>query len=172
MNPSRFLRVSFLALGLATGLTQTALAQSAPQQSTMDWKQGEWGHLSPVIGTYDYDLILKDPAVNAKLDELMGEKKQKLLDNLFVREPIGFDRDCLVMTGNGDKEGSFEQAYLNVCLYAKTINAAVSTGDEITIYSETDTYAYLPASLRQWVYGVKNEDAFTKAPDKVKIISK
>ncbi len=166
------LRASALSLSVLTFSLLTAtvapatptFAQAAAQQSTTDWKQGAWGHLSPTIGTYDYDLVLKDPAVDAKLTEMLGEKeKAHLLANLEVRNSIGFDRDCLVLSGNADKDGGFEQAYLNVCLYAGTINVAMLSDSKVTIYSATDTYAYLPPSLRQWVYG-NDADIMGKQP--------
>jgi hypothetical protein len=155
---------------LMTCLSGPALSQDKDQDAT-DWKQGAWGKLAPYIGTYKYDDVLNDPDVSKKLDAALGTEKKHLIDNLAVREPIGFDNDCLVLSGNAEKQATFEKAYLNVCLFAGTINVALFSDGKITVYSAMKDYQYLPETLQQWVYLAKNPDAFSVKPDNVQLMT-
>lgn len=162
---SRFFTLFF------TALSATALPALAQDQDTIDWKQGKWGRLASHIGTYQYGEVLNDAEVSKKLEDALGTEKKHLIDNLAVHDPIGFENDCLVLSGNGEKKGSFERAYLNVCLYAGTINAAILSDDKIVVYTSMKDYQYLPDSLREWVYQVKNPEAFSAKPDNVQLMT-
>jgi hypothetical protein len=160
----------FLACALCLG-AMGAPVKAQESQNQTDWKQGAWGALAPYIGTYKYSEVLNDPAVSEALSKALGDEKDHLLNNLKVHNPIGFEDDCLIMSGNGEKTGSSEKAYLNVCLYAGKINAVIFSKGTVSVYSTTKKYEYLPLSLREWVYRAKNQDAFQERPDYVQMMS-
>lgn len=173
MTLSRILplsRLVTLTLAVAIAATGAALAQ-ADQEGHTDWKQGAWGHLAPYIGTYEYDAVLSDPAVDEKLTATLGAQKEHLIKNLSVHAPIGFEDDCLIMSGNAEKAGQSQKAYLNICLFAGKINAVIFDKGTISVYTARKHYEYLPQSLREWIYQAKNPDAFTARPDYVQMMS-
>ncbi len=157
---------AFAALSLAAS---AAYAQGSGNDT--DWKKGKWEHLAPKIGTYDYETVLNDPEVSAKLDAMLGADKERLINNLFVHDAIGFEKDCLVLQGNANAAGNTRRAYLNVCLYAGDVHAALWGDNAIMLYTTEKKYEYLPPSLRAWAYLVKNQDAFDKAPAYVQTIT-
>ena len=159
---------------LLGGLTSMPFGPAAAQDEATektDWKQGAWGHLSRYIGTYDYDAVLGDPAVDEKLSAMLGPEKDRLLTNLTVHTPIGFENDCLVLSGNAEKVGNMQKAYMNVCLYAGKINAVIYSKGTVSVYTALKKYEYLPMSLRQWIEHAKNPDSYLSRPDYVQIIS-
>lgn len=150
------------ALSVATLMAAPARAQEG---NDTDWKKGKWGHLAPLIGTYQVQTILDDPEVNAAIDKAIDAKQKKIfLKNMDVTSSIGFEGDCLVITGNAEDVGISETAFLNVCLYAGRVNIGIQTNSSVTVYASEGTYNELPLSLRQWAYGTKDYKTFWTQP--------
>lgn len=168
-RPYRVLLLSALLIGLCAATASPLHAQGG---NDTDWKQGKWGHLSQYIGTYQLEAVLTDPEVSAMIDKILDEDQKKIfMANMDVTAPIGFESDCLVITGNAQKEGNAERAYLNVCLYAGKINIGIYTDSAVTIYSSEKTYAYLPLSLRVWAYMTTSPNGFEIKPTYVQMVN-
>lgn len=164
-RPFSVLLLSALSIGVMA--TFPAYAQEG---NDTDWKKGKWGHLAPLIGTYQLQTVLDDPQVSAALDKVIDEKQKKIfMKNMDVTSPIGFDGDCLVITGNAEEGGNSETAFLNVCLYAGKVHVGIQSDSSVMVYASEDTYNELPLSLRQWAYGTKDFKTFWSQPSYVQM---
>jgi len=136
----------------------------------IDWKKGKWGHLAPFIGTDKYDAVLNDPAVAAEVDALLSpDDKKHLMDNLSVAGPIGFEGDCLTLSGNAPHQGGSELGFVNLCLYNGAVHVGILSGGAYKVYTRSEKYDYLPPSLRNWVIVTKAGFSMEK-PDGVTMI--
>ncbi len=131
--------------------------------SDLDWKLGgKWGDLAQYIGRYEYDQVLNDKRVSAQLDTMLGKEEiEKLKARLDVRGSIGFDEDCLILSGNAPHQGGQEAAFVNVCIYKGEVHVAILSGGIIKVYSpEAPHYEYLPRAMKTWIYTVKDLKSF------------
>lgn len=123
-----------------------------------DWKAGEWGDLANHIGRYDYETVLNDKRIHAQLAVLLNDKELKhLLKNLEVRGGMGFDDDCLALSGNAEHKGGEEEAFVNVCLHKGDVRVAILSGQTIMVYAQEKLrYKDLTRMMRSWIYTAKN----------------
>lgn len=159
----------FICLFSAAALLISAPATvQAEAVNNIDWKSGGvWSDLSAYIGTYHYDSVLNDTRIAQALMEQLGEDAlQALKDNIGTRAPIGFEDDCLLLSGNAPSAGDTHAAFVAVCLYKGVVHTALRQGNELTLYTAAGQYDFLPYALKMWVYGQKNQDVF-KLPDGV-----
>lgn len=159
-----------LTLSLLLVFSAMAAPARAQENSTdIDWKRGVWGDLSPHIGTYHGEEVLKDPRVKGTLkNHLTNDQYQTLLANITVQSPIGFDDDCLLISGNAPSAADKESAFVAVCVYDGTVHAALKESGQITVYTGAQKYSYLPQSLQLWVHHQINPEA-TALPSNVQI---
>lgn len=134
----------------------------------IDWKTGgAWSDLSTHIGTYHYDDVLNDERVAAALEQQLGaDTFAAVRNNLATRNPIGFEDDCMLLSGNAVSAGGTQSAYVAVCLYKGVVHTALHQGDNITLFTAAEKYDYLPYAMKLWLYGQKHTDVF-KLPDGV-----
>lgn len=161
----RLLIIILTAVLIVTPFLITAAQEKPPetsasetQEQSIDWKKGNWGHLASYIGTYDYQAVLDDPAVKAELEALTGEATEKLMQNLDVQAPIGFEDDCLILSGNAEHDAGQNRGFINICLYKGKIHVGLFSAPTITVYTREEKYAYLPQSLKFWAAGIRNPD--------------
>lgn len=121
-----------LLLALAAALPAPALAQR-PRPTT----QGPLGHLSRLIGSYDYDAVFRDPAVARALGAMLGaEGVRRLRGNTQVATPIAFDGAWLVLRGIAPHSGGSEEAILAVQPSSGKVEAAILSGNRILNVSQ------------------------------------
>ncbi len=149
----------------------TAQPVTAQEQANdIDWKVGEWGDLSPYIGTYDYDAVLTDERVAMALTQRLNEEQRNALwDKMQVRNPIGFEDDCLLLNANAVSSADSSSAFVAVCLYKATVHVGMRHEAKIILYTGAKKYEYLPHAMRLWVYGQYNPGAASKMPDGVEL---
>lgn len=160
--------LTHLIFSLLLIMAQPVIAQE--QANDIDWKVGEWGDLSPYIGTYDYDAVLRDERVEAALAQRLNEEQRNALwDKMQVRNPIGFEDDCLLLSANAVSSADTSSAFVAVCLYKATVHVGMQHGTKITLYTDAKKYEYLPHAMRLWVYSQYNPGAASKMPDGVEL---
>ncbi len=161
-------RPRFLPLMTAALLFATPVF--AQGDEPIDWKKGPWGDLVSTIGTYDYNTVLTYPAVKAKLDEILKGTSIDLKKEFEVSTPIGFENDCLILSGNQAKKGDTNAAYMNVCVSNESIHLAIFDSGKISIHSAAEKFQYLPTGLRIWSYLRSNPSVdVTAKPDSVSL---
>lgn len=133
------------------------------QENDVDWKVGAWSDLTPYIGTYNFDAVLDDERVAAALTAQLGaETFDTVKDSLQTRNPIGFERDCLLLSGQGA-----HAALVAVCIYEGTVHTALKTGKSITLYTALEKYEYLPYGVKIWLYDQTHKQIQTVIPEGV-----
>ncbi len=159
------LRITWLIFSMSWML----LASTASGQD-IDQKQGKWGHLSEYIGTYNYEAVLSDEEVSAKLSSILGGELERFQKNLSVHGPIGFSGRCLILTGNAPHRGFDENAYLNICLSRGSVDIVLTGDGAIQVYSEKSRFQHLDWMLRSWITRYQSEDHFTSIPIRTSFI--
>lgn len=145
-----------------------AMAQD-DSANDIDWKKGAWGDLSPYIGTYDYDAVLNDERVAAALEKQLGaDMVATLTDTMQTRAPIGFQDDCLLLSGNAPASADTNAAFIAVCVYQGVVHTALQKSGDITLFTAATKYDYLPYGMKLWIYGQTNRDVL-KLPDGVSL---
>lgn len=150
-----------LLLALMAALPATARAQ-APRPTT----QGPLGHLSRLIGTYDYNAVFTDRSVSQALSAMLGAQGVRLLrTNTTVASPIAFDGSWLILRGLAPHLGGSEEAILGVQPSTGRVDTAIlsngrilhvaqqarmNSGDAITAWiAERSQGGRVPVEFRQ-----------------------
>lgn len=156
------MRVSVIALlyGLATICPACGVAAQ-----DIDWKAGRLGHLSSLIGTYDFeDRLLGDPVVAAGVAACAPAVTPEVLArNLEVRGPIDFIDGHLVLSGLRAHHGGEEEAALWVKVYDGSVRVFLLHDGERRLCAADATYGWIPLGLRQ--RAVSRPEAFAAPPD-------
>lgn len=126
------------------------LSAAVPAQD-LDWKEGRLGHLAPYIGTYRYDAVLGDPAVDAALRTLAGDAADTLVRNMSVRPPVEFVEGNLVLRGNAPHQGGSEEAMVLVKIYDGTVRAALLHDGRMRLFADDAEFVYVPRVLRDFL---------------------
>lgn len=126
------------------------LTVSGAAQAT-DWKQGKLGHLSQHIGTYNYEAILGDPAVQSALRDLAGPEVENIVINLDVASSVAFIDGILVLRGNAPHQGGLEEALVMIKVYDGQVRAALLHDNRMTLFAADTEYEYVPRELRDFV---------------------
>lgn len=106
-------------------------------QGQFDNKRGVLGHLSAQIGTYNYDAVLNDPALRARLVALLGEPGVRLLaQNLQTVTPIAFDGASLILRGLRPRSGGEEEAFLGIRPHDGALEVAILSRGRITLTTQ------------------------------------
>ena len=104
-------------------------------------------------GSYDTDAFLKEPAVRAELQELLGPELKHLMHNLNVRGAVDLSSQTLSVSGNAPHQGTEEEAI--VCatvLPLKTIvEAAILSKGAVTVYTRAEKYEYASICIKDWI---------------------
>jgi hypothetical protein len=104
-------------------------------------------------GNYDTDAFLREPAIHAELQTLLGPEFKHLLHNLNVRGAVDLSGQTLSVNGNAPHQGTEEEAIVCVSvLPLKTIvEAAILSKDMITVYAREKRYEYTSICVKDWI---------------------
>ncbi len=125
-------------------------ALSGVAQAT-DWKQGTLGHLSQYIGTYDYNAILSDPAVQSALQDLAGPDTEIIVANLDVASSVAFIDGFLVLRGNAPHRGGLDEALVMIKVFDGQVRAALLHDNRMTLFAADAEYEYVPRELQDFL---------------------
>ena len=156
-----------LALVASLVLAAAALAQgsAAPTRPL----------LKKYIGNPDTDALLKEPAVRAQLEAMLGKQLPVLIRNLNVKGDVELIGGALALSGNAPHKGGEEEAI--VCIAdagpVPYVEAAIFSKGKVTIFTKSPQYEGLSICVKDWVTQVNSghRDRFMQ-PKNVQLVAK
>jgi hypothetical protein len=131
--------------------------------------------LKKVIGNPDSGALLREPAVRAQLEAMLGKQLPKLMRNLEVRSDAELIGGSLTVSGNAPHQGTEEEAVVCVADFGPVpvVEAAIFSKGKVTIFSKAAQYEFLMRCTKDWVTQVNSghRDRFTQ-PKNVQLIAK
>ena len=108
-------------------------------------------------GREDSDGLLKEPAVQAELQRLVGSQLPKLMHNINVRGTIAFDGGSLVISGNAPHKGGEEEGVICVNPHsAGLVEAGLFSRGKIIVFGTAAKYEYLTLCVKDWITQVNS----------------
>lgn len=122
-------------------------------------------------GSYDTDAFLKEPAVRAELQKLLGPELKHLMHNLNVRGAVDLNGQTLSVNGNAPHQGTEEEAIVCVTPGSMTVEAAILSKETVTVYTRTEKYEYASICIKDWITlaNSRHADRFTQ-PANVRVV--
>ncbi len=148
------------ALTAATGcalslISMDAGAQSAAQQLAKAREAQARALLAKYTaspGRDDSEGLLKEPAVRAELQRVVGAQLPKLMQNLNVRGSIAFDGGSLSIAGNAPHKGTEEEGVVCVTPFGPAlVEAAIFSRGKVTLFSTAEKYEYATLCVKDWI---------------------
>ncbi len=115
--------------------------------------------LKRYIGSYDSNLLLRDPRIDTPLRNLLGNQYSHLIDNLDVSGSVDLIAGDLSLTGNAIHGGGLEEAVVCVSLFDGAVSAAIFTRGMITVFSHNQDYPSQRQCIKDWVTQVNSGHA-------------
>lgn len=169
-------RLAAAALAVAPLLAaSTVQAQTAAQQQAQARAAQAKALLAKYTvdpGRHDSDALMKEPAVRAELQRVVGSQLPKLMHNLNVRSPIDHYGGSLMVSGNAPHKGGEEGGVVCVNPYAPSlVEAAIYSKGRITVFATADKYEYLTLCVKDWITQANSghRDRFTQ-PNNVQVV--
>ena len=126
-------------------------------------------------GSHDTDALLKEPAVRARLEAMVGTQLPKLKQNLNVIGAVELVGGALVLSGNAAHKGGEEEGIVCVAdgAPAPHVEAAIFSKGKITIFTPGPQYDHVMRCVKDWITQVNSghRDRFTQ-PKNVQLVSK
>ncbi len=102
--------------------------------------------------TYDYDALLAEPAIKAKLEALLGPEYKRFTESMAeLRSPIDVISGDLSVVGIKKGE-ELDEVALCVRFYPLDVQVGFFLGNQMTLYSHQPQYRFLSQCLQQWVF--------------------
>ena len=121
-----------LAVTLSIFLAATPVAAQVAGTAT-----ARLDHLLPLVGTYDFEAVLADPAVAGAIQRLMGPLAEQLPHNLRVRVSVDYVGGALVLTGQAPREeGAEEAASVWVKVSTGYVAVVLLHEGQVTVFTE------------------------------------
>jgi hypothetical protein len=109
--------------------------------------------IAKYAGSYDTDAFLKEPAVRAELQQLLGPELKHLLHNLNVKGAVDLSGETLSVNGNAPHQGTEEKAI--VCVSVLPLNmiveAAILSKGTVTVFTRAEKYEYASICIKDWI---------------------
>ena len=156
-----------LAVAAALSTAAGALAQgsAAPTRPLM----------KKYIGNPDTDALLKEPAVRAQLEAMLGKQLPVLFRNLNVKGDVELIGGALALSGNAPHKGGEEEAIVCIADQGPVphVEAAIFSKGKVTIFTKGPQYENVMICVKDWVTQVNSghRDRFTK-PKNVQLVAK
>ncbi|MEP7300069.1 MAG: hypothetical protein ABI699_00955 [Caldimonas sp.] len=131
--------------------------------------------LKKYIGNPDTDALLKEPAVRAQLEAMLGKQLPRLIQNLNVRGDVELVGGALALSGNAPHKGGEEEAVVCIADQGPVpfVEAAIFSKGKVTIFSKGPQYDNVMICVKDWVTQVNSghRDRMTQ-PKNVQLIAK
>jgi hypothetical protein len=155
-----FNAVLLTALGVALMSAPTVTQAQTPQQQQAKAREAQAKALiakyTSSAGWEDSDGLLKEPAVRAELQRVVGPQLPKLMQNINVHSPIAFDGSFKI-SGNAPHKGTEEEGVVCVNPYAPSlVEAAIFSRGKITVFAAAEKYEYLSVCVKDWITQVNS----------------
>lgn len=146
MNPfQQSLRSSAARLQALFAAATMALAALSAQA------QGNMPPLRKYVGSPDYPALLKEPAVKAKLQAVVGKQLPALMHNINVTGDMGLVSGAITISGNAPHKGGEEEGVICVAEYDGTVQAAILSKGRITVFAKDGKYDGLMICIKDWI---------------------
>jgi len=148
------------ALGVTLiSLSPVAQAQT-PQQQQAKAREAQAKALiakyTAPAGWEDSDGLLREPAVRAELQRVVGTQLPKLMQNLNAHGPLAFDGSFRI-SGNAPHKGAEEEGVVCVNPYAPSlVEAGIFSRGKITVFATAEKYEYLSVCVKDWITQVNS----------------
>ena len=124
-------------------LATPSMAQG--ESATMRAEIAQWA------GSYETDAFLRQPAVSAELQSLVGGELDHLFRNLNVRGAIDVIGSTLSLSGNAPHQGTEEEAVVCVTPGRMVVEAAILSRDTVTVYTRAKQYEHTSLCIKDWI---------------------
>jgi len=146
----------------------TSFAQTAAQQHAQAREvqaKALLGKYTADPGWHDSDGLMKEPAVRAELQRVVGNQLPRLMQNINVRGSIDHYGGSLMISGNAPHKGGEEEGV--VCVHPHgpgLVEAAIFSKGRITVFATAEKYEYLTLCVKDWITQVNSghRDRFTQ----------
>lgn len=105
----------------------------------------------------DTDALLREPAVGAQLQKLLGPQRATLERNLNVRGSVDVIGGALSISGNAPHAGTEEEAVVCVAPNGPVVQAAIFSRGKITAFANEGSYDYLFRCIKDWITQVRSQ---------------
>lgn len=114
--------------------------------------------LKKYIGNPDTDALLKEPAVRAQLEALVGKQLPKLIQNLNVRGDVELVSGALALSGNAPHKGGEEEAIVCIADQGPVpfVEAAMYSKGKVTIFTKGAQYDGVMICIKDWITQVNS----------------
>lgn len=170
------LRLAAAALVVAPLVALSATqAQTAAQQQAQAHEAQAKALLAKYTadpGRRDSDGLMKEPAVRAELQRVVGNQLPRLMKNIDVRGGIDHYGGSLMVSGNAPHKGGEEEGAVCVNPYAPSlVEAAIFSKGKVTVFATAERYESLTLCVKDWITQVNSghRDRFTQ-PKNVQVV--
>ena len=167
-------RLGTLLVALLLAAAGAAQAQTPQQQAKEREAQARalLAKYTAEPGRHDTDGLLKEPAVKAALQRVVGSQAAKLMQNIAVRGDVAYDGGSLVIVGNANHKGGEEEGVVCVIPFGPAlVEAGIFSRGKVTVYAAAEQYEYLSICVKDWITQVNSghRDRF-KQPQNVQVV--
>ncbi len=155
-----FNAVLLTALGAALMSAPTATPAQTPQQQQAKAREAQ---AKALIAKYtasaaweDSEGLLKEPAVHAELQRLVGNQLSKLMQNINVRGSVAFDGGGFIISGNAPHKGTEEEGVVCVNPFGPVVEAGIFSRGKVTVFAAAEKYEYLTVCVKDWITQVNS----------------
>ena len=138
-------RLVSIALIGAAGVTATPLAHALAAVP------GKPPLFQKYIGSPYTDGLLREPAVRAELQRLVGAQLPKLLKNLDVKGDVELVSGSLVVSGNASHGGGEEEGIVCVFAHSGGVEAGIASKGRITVFTKAGNYEEASICIKDWI---------------------
>jgi len=155
---------SIVGLWLVVADEGAAQTQTPAQQKNIEQAKAREAQAKALLAKYtaapgrdDSEGLLKEPAVRAELQRVVGNQLPKLMQNTNVRGSIAYDGGSLVVSGNAPHKGGEEEGVICVNPYSPgLVEAAIFSRGKITVFAAAEKYEYLSLCVKDWITQVNS----------------
>lgn len=132
---------------------QAALLCAAALASGAATAQGKEAEVMRIkyAGSYESDPFLKEPAVRAALQRLLGPELRHLQQNLNVAGSIDLVGGALSLSGNAPHKGTEEEAVVCVVPPGQLVEAAIYSRGAVTVFAKDPSYVNATLCIKDWI---------------------
>jgi hypothetical protein len=141
--------MAFRFLALIAAIGTTAVCESAIVAQCDEGPAR--AEIAKWAGSDDTDAFLRQPAVRAELQKLLGPELKHLLRNLDVRGSVELIGWNLSVSGNAPHQGTEEEAIVCVVPGTSMVEAAILSKGTVTVYTRAEQYEYTNRCIKDWI---------------------
>jgi hypothetical protein len=114
--------------------------------------------LKKYIGNPDTDALLKEPAVRAQLEAMLGKQLPTLIRNLNVKGDVELVGGALTLNGNAPHRGGEEEAIVCIADQGPVpyVEAAIYSKGKVSVFTKSPQYDGVMLCVKDWITQVNS----------------